>query len=80
MRYFVYSTEAGYTPHNPYFENDGYETCKNVCDIFSTRYDITAYVVDRKPKTMYEEVYISIGSNFKKDLEYMRTKLADLKK
>lgn len=78
-RYYVYSIEGGYSPHNPLHESDDRSECISVCSCFSVRYDVNCYVVDRNPLTMYEEIYVRTATSFSKTYSETREQIRRLK-
>jgi hypothetical protein len=49
----------------PYLETDNLESAIT-CAKGIARSDCTAYVVDRTPLTMYEEIFVAISSSFRR--------------
>jgi hypothetical protein len=76
-RYYVYSIEAGSSPHDPYFDDDDFEKCVAECNALSIKQDVNAYVVDRT-NTHFER-YVRVSTHFTSDYEATKIKLEQLK-
>jgi len=79
LRYYLYSIEGGYTPHEPYYEDNDLDTCIAVCKAFSESKDVNCYVVDRTVQVLFAEVYVHTGSNFTKLYEETCEQIRKLK-
>lgn len=66
MRYKIYSIEYGFPPWEPYLETDDFDLAVRETKLISEKYDVTVYVVDNQPLTMFEEVFVAVGSDFPK--------------
>lgn len=63
-RYYVYSIEYGNPPWLPYLETDDKDLAIETCTHLTKSFDVTAYVVDREPVTMFPEIFVSISSDY----------------
>ena len=52
-------------PYNPYFETDDLLEAIKKTDELSLKHQVTVYVVDRMPQTMFQEIYVHISKDFK---------------
>jgi nitrogen regulatory protein PII-like uncharacterized protein len=66
MRYYVYSIEFGFPPWDYYHDTDDREEAIIIASDLSKKNNVTVYVVDREPATMYQEIFVSISSDFNK--------------
>lgn len=66
MRYRIYSIEYGFPPWNPYLETDDLDLAIRETKLVNAKYDVTVYVVDNEPLTMFEEIFVAVGSDFPK--------------
>ena len=66
MRYYVHSIEFGYPPWDYYHDTNDLEEAILIAKSLTENNNVTVYVVDRKPITMYEEMFVSISSDFHK--------------
>lgn len=76
-RYYVYSIEAGSSPHAPYHEDDDFDTCVMVCDALSETQDVNAYVVDRLD-TAFPERYVRISTSFRKTYDATHDRIREI--
>jgi hypothetical protein len=60
-----YSIEFGFPPWNHYHDTSDIEDAISVAKELTLRSNVTTYVVDTKPITMYEEIFVCISSDFK---------------
>lgn len=65
FRYYLYSIEYGHMPFDPYYETNDKEQAISEAKHLNSTQNVTVYVVDRKPSTMYEEIFVAISSDFK---------------
>ena len=65
MRYYVYSIEYGFPPWNHYHDTNDVDDAISVAKEISLKNNVTVYVVDNEPLTMYQEIFVSISSDFK---------------
>jgi hypothetical protein len=77
-QYYVYSIEGGYSPHNPYHVSNNLLECETACTELGTRFDVNAYVVDRK-RMHHGEVFMHKSSAFQREYESMLERLNKLK-
>ena len=69
-RYFVYSIEYGNPHWLPYMETDDKDLAIKTCKHLTKKFDVTAYVVDRNPVTMFPEIFVSISSDYSRVASY----------
>lgn len=70
-RYYVYSIEAGFPPSRPLARSNNRTRCVTLCKLFSIKNRVSVYVVDNKPATMYQEIYMHASPYFLQEYDDM---------
>lgn len=67
FRYYIYSIEFGNPPWYPYLETNNRDLAIEEAKTLGMISNVTVYVVDKEPLTMYQEIFVYTSSDFKRN-------------